>query len=87
MLGPSDRGSDRAVHCSQVEVQLARMFWLESSHLQLEAKIAVQADLVEEQVDDQDIPIPAVFEGGAQLPFSRGQVFHAIQDFDIVAPR
>jgi hypothetical protein len=34
----------------------------------------------------QDIPTPAVFEGGAKVPLSRGTVLDPIQDSDIVAP-
>ena len=37
-------------------------------------------------LQDQDIPTPAVFEGGAKIPLSRGTVLDPVQDSDIVAP-
>ena len=35
---------------------------------------------------DQDIPTPAVFEGGPKVPLSRGTILDPVQDPDIVAP-
>jgi hypothetical protein len=37
-------------------------------------------------LQDQNIPTPTVFEGGAKVPLSRGTVLDPIQDSDIVAP-
>jgi len=37
-------------------------------------------------LQDQDIPTPAVFEGGAKVPLSRGTVLDPVQDSDIVSP-
>ena len=37
-------------------------------------------------LQDQNIPTPAVFEGGAKVPLSRGTILDPVQDTDIVAP-
>ena len=37
-------------------------------------------------LEDQDIPTPAVFEGGAKIPLPRRAVLDPVQDADIVAP-
>ena len=46
-----DWRSHRAVHGSQVEAELAGMLGLEVTHLEFEDKIAMQTDMVEEQID------------------------------------
>jgi hypothetical protein len=52
-----DRSSHRAIHGSQVEAELAGVLGLEVTHLELEDKITMQTDMVEEQIDVEGSPV------------------------------
>ena len=58
MLGSFD-GPHRTVHRRKVEVQLAGMFGLEGTYLQLKDEIAVEANVVEEKIDIKGLPVHA----------------------------
>ena len=42
--------AQKVIHRGQIEVQLARVLWLKLCALQLDDDIAVQADMIKEQV-------------------------------------